>query len=418
MPVRESTSHPNIFIYLDGTYYYRGTIKGRRVEISLETKKWRSALEKARKLEASENIADQSGGGLRVEDVLPIFMKEKEKTVYKDGKARTKRSISQKHFENYERLFVNHLLPFYKFKKLSDLEQDDKLWETFKEKGQATLPENLKATKIHWVNFKRWCVNKGFFSRLHSNLDIPITQSRKPTPFNKVEFEILLEICSKSPRRRSFLLFNILYGASALRRQEITALEWQMINFEKSGLLSKKFDTSTKTQRLIPFNAMVRDALIAHHKWQLKSEIKSIYVFPNALDPKRPMDPSGFKGTWTRVLEECKRHCIENKIKSLFDGHRTPHDLRRMWAVYANLDPNLTDMQRTKFAGHSKDVQRENYVDFHLDQLRPAAEVMQISGYQRFLPKTQEKNSTKSHKTKRKVKFSGGKLGETGAKRA
>jgi integrase len=185
---------------------------------------------------------------------------------------------------------------------------------------------------------------EGFIASLHADLDIPVNRARKTKPFTKEEVELLLLTCLKRGNDNLFLFISM-YCYNALRRGEILKMRWSRIDLEKRGLLAKDYDTSTKSQRMISIND---------------------FVFPNAKDPKRHADVTGLKGSWKRLM-----------IATELEGH-TPHDLRRLWAVEANLSHALTDMQRTKFAGHSMDVQRKHYAKLQANHLKPLSEIVPI----------------------------------------
>lgn len=365
-PKRESTDHPNIFKYANESYYWRGTIDKTRVEIPLKTKKWRVALREAQKVSTKNNVGEDHID-LYVEDVVKDFLEWKKRFVNHDDH---KKAITEDTYLEYEDLFERHLLPFYKFKKLEQLDDinednEERLWLKFKD-GKTIDLSNIKKV---WGNFKKWCQVKGYIKAL-GEMPIPQRDRRKGRILEPEELASLL----KASNGNLFLLV-LMYSTMAMRKSEILKLEWSRVLFKDKAIMAKKKGTRTKTNRVLPINDKVLEILIDR-----KKKAKGPYVFPNKKDARRHADVRGLKNVWKTALKNAG-----------IEDHVTMHDLRKTWAVFANMNPNFTDMQRTKFAGHSKDIQRDNYAHLTAKHLKPLTDAIPIPGLDEIVLNHQNK---------------------------
>lgn len=155
----------------------------------------------------------------------------------------------------------------------------------------------------------------------------------------------------------AFGLFIRCAALMGMRSSEITQMKKDRIDLAKQVIRLRASDvkTGSKTDkgRVVPIHPDVLPAL----KEQIKASAGSAYLFPNKVKHDKPMDPTGFKGRWARLLNGLEIH----------EG--TPHQLRHTFATKAFANKNLNPVLVCKALGMSMQVAMAVYIHFSEDQL-------------------------------------------------
>lgn len=100
-----------------------------------------------------------------------------------------------------------------------------------------------------------------------------------------------------------FYLFLIMAQFMGMRPSEITQLKLDRIDLGAGVISLRKADTKTHRARVVPIHPGVRDRLA--DRIQKSAAAGSPYLFPNRVDKDRPMDKTGFKKAWYKVMQTC-----------------------------------------------------------------------------------------------------------------
>lgn len=351
---RGETSHPNIFLYPHGVYYFRGHFNGTLVEKSLKTNQFAKAKERTKNLLNSLTDSDLIPGSMTCSFLWPKFMETKEEE-RDDG------TLSEASFKEYQWMWTTYLEKHFlniKMRDLSNKRKGPEHWREFKKKYRHLNMANMR--KI-FTAFLRWCQKEGHVSWVLP-CEIPEYESRQGKSLTKEQQHELIQAASGNP---NLFLFCLMYLLMAMRKSEITQAGWDQVNFKEDWILTKKKKSRTKPPRIVPLHPVVRELLEKR-----KSMSKSPFVFPHRDDNNKPMDRGGFRKAWARALEKA----------GLKDSDIQMHDLRRTWETEAQQRGDFTDIQREKFAGHSAKVAKERYTKFTADHIRPLVQVVEIEG--------------------------------------
>ncbi len=353
MPKREKTALQEIVRYESGVYYYRGP----GGEKSLKTKDWDSAVKRL-EVEKAKGQGSINASILKVKDIHPDYLDFRKKQ--RDGKLQNRKSIRVTTYSEIEKLFAKHLLPFFKNKKLSKI--DEEMWDQYCERA---LVSDLSNHRKVFGGFLRWCKRKKYI-RYVPDLEIPPITRRKKRVLTEDEIKGLIK--STHGRFHLFFMMALLMG---LRRGEIIRLRWEIVKLDKGYLIVTADVSKTNQERLVVINSYCLELLRRAHSEQLDSP----WVFPNRDNLKRHMSDSGFKGSWSRAKERVG-----------IEGQMTWGDLRATCEKYAHLSTAFTDSQREKFYGSSTEVQKRIYVHrFSADELRGLEDAVQVEGLSELL---------------------------------
>jgi integrase len=336
-PKRERTDHPDIVAYPNKDRYARIRIRGVRREISLGTKNQREAKDRLKLLFRELDPDSFVKGEIRVDDIFKRFMED----IGRDKRDRTR--------EEYDRLFSKHLLPFFKFIPLREINKD--LWEKY----SKTKSINLKNHRKVFGRFLRWCMDEKYITGVPS-LPIPKYKVKKGHALSEEQLQALLAQC----RTPKLLLFCLMYLHMAMRSREITALPWSRVHLDKRVIYLDEDATKTKGARWVPMHDQVFKLLSL-----MKEKSKSPYVFPMRGKPSTPTCNTGIYKSFNSAKE-----------RAGIDFDISPHDFRHTWNTEAHMDPSFTDAQREEFAGSHSLVQKGIYVHLKVERLRPLTQVI------------------------------------------
>lgn len=345
------------------TYYARFSKRGIRVEDSLYTNNYNIAVDLVNKIEKailnnddykvvlggkSENKTDL------IEDLWPKFLEDK-------AKGNPKKKISKVR-DNTLKGYISHWKYFEVFwsnKSLDEITEDE--WEAYilfaREKSKRR--DKLKLFN-HWKvfsSFSSWAVSIGKMEKM------PNIYNPDPTTFLKeLEDEDGIGIyigetkavavkdhSFSNPPFELYVYCALLMG---MRSSEITQMKKDRIDFGSGLIKLRVSDTKTKEARSIPIHPLVMPRLMA----QFDAHPDSPCLFPNRVDIKRPMDPTGFKKPW-------------NALRTKYSLDCRFHDLRHSYATRVFADPSINPVVACKALGMSMKTAMKHYIHFSETQL-------------------------------------------------
>lgn len=354
MAKRQETEHPNIFLYPKGIYYFRGSMNGTQIERSLQTDDFRVAKKRAMSLINTFATDDFVPGNITAGSLYPKYIEKKEDEL-------ADAEITDRYFKDVKYYWTKYLKTSFEAARMRDLasqKRGPEMWRAFKKKYRHMDMSNMR--KI-FRGFLFWAQKEGHLIWVMP-CDIPNRESRKGKALTADQRESLVKACKARP---GLLLFVLMYLLMALRRGEIINLMWDQINFFEDWLLTKKYRSKTKPARVVPLHPVVKRLLL-----ERKESSTSAFVFPQKLNPKKPMFVDSFSKPWTKALKDAGLTHVGLQM----------HDLRRTWETEAQTHGEFTDIQREKFAGHSAKVAKDRYAKFSADHLRPLVNAVEIKG--------------------------------------
>lgn len=354
MPKRTTTRDPEIFLYEDGTYFYRGTPRGSktRIERSLGKVSWSVAKEMKAILVKRLDETGIYTKTLQMKDLVPVWIKERTE----EEELRAPTIYEMNHFMN------RYLIPFFGHHSPSDIDED--LFDTYCKRVNKPKKMDLQNHRKILTKFLYWCRKKKYV-RFVPEFEIPEWTPRERVNLTPAQILILFEKCENL----NLLLYIAMYLFMIMRSAEITKLEWPRVDLEKRIIYLTAKDVKTKKPRELPMNGFVHQLLALR-----KETATGRWVFPNHNDKSRHMDRSGFRNPFRQLLRLCN-----------FPEHITPHDLRATGEKYANKNINFTDSQRESFAGSKIAVQKKKYVKMIADDLRGIEESVKVEGLSEIL---------------------------------
>lgn len=228
------------------------------------------------------------------------------------------RLAREKTLKEYEGFGHRYFMPHFKDLRLTELESAwDKMVEDVRKKKPKMLFFNPRK---YLMGFCRWAKVKGKIREMPHFFD-PDAKNRAEReevgPGKAYTLDELKRLRDAAKKHEGFYLFMLMAQYMGMRPSEITQLKKDRIDFEKGVITLRKADTKTHRARLVPIHPEVKDLLDAR-----LGAFKSAYLFPNRSDSKRPMDKTGFKKVWAKVLSEAK-----------LDGHI--YDFRHTFITHA-----------------------------------------------------------------------------------
>lgn len=349
-------------------YWARFSKKGIRVQESLFTDDFKMAQAITDKIENAilngKNYKEVLGA--RDTDGVPLFDELWPKFIEDIINGNQKRGIKklrERTVAEYINMGERYFLEFFKITRPDEWDAD--LWEKYCEfaRSKSSRGERLKLFN-HWKHFNgflSWATKLGHI-KAKPYIYNPDKQTFKDqdtdTPGINLSDEQLKQLREKSAYHDRFHLYVLMAQFEGMRSSEITQLQKDRIDF-KNGIISlKRADTKTGQARDIPIHSEVRDLLKAVYDSNANE-----FLFPNANDPSRPMDPTGFKKLWDVLREETGVDCRF-------------HDLRHSCAtrLFATINPVIA----CKILGMSMATAMKVYLHFTNDQLAEALEKLKL----------------------------------------
>jgi len=251
-----------------------------------------------------------SGVFMKVEEKDPSFSEWVD--TWLEGK---KRSLKASTYASYESAFKTHILPFFKDKPLSKINNEViEEWVTWMEKrtlgGKEKKKKLTPATVGKNYRYLRACLRKayrkGYLPEYPCiDVDLPRVGRNEIDCLDDVEINRLLD-AAEEPWRT---LFAVL-GMSGLRLGEALALRWRDIDFEMraikvtrswsqwNGFAEPKSESSV---RAVPIMDKLETILIDHRQGNPKPDE---LLFPGV--GERPLDPKTCQLEFYGTLERAK----------------------------------------------------------------------------------------------------------------
>jgi integrase len=336
----------------DGNFYFR---KG-KTEFCLQTSDVVKAAAYRNYIIASMSYLGPAAFNFRVRDLFPVFLKEKKKDV-------RPRTLSL-----YESIWRSYLEPSIGRLKLAEVTQRN--WEKVIRAYPTVKDFQNHRNLTH--QFLVWCEMKEFL-RAVPTLKNPAHKRRRRKIIPPDHMVLIFRNAAAS--NGGLLLFLSFIAFHGNRNGEIIKLPLERIDLNRLAVLFGDEDVKTGQGRETPLNrALV--PLIGRHLSRLENKgVKSKWLFPNAVDPKRHMDATGFKTAWKLCI---KRAGLEA------EGY-TWHDFRSTYEKWMHKSKDFTATQREKMVGAGEDVQKRVYVSMNADDLRGLENVVQIPEINRIL---------------------------------
>lgn len=275
-------------------YWARWTKNGVRVEESLNTKSFSLAKKLCDEIELCiHRGVDWKKEHELFETAWPEFLEDKPKGI----KTRQARPSTMK---EYIRMGELYYMPFFESKRINDINEE--VWEEFLD--WLSLQTDAKRRLNHWKyfhSFMSWAFNKGKLSEKIDlrNPDTPIKDEEEESGPGKAysQDELLKMIDAASGPHKLAVMMGIYM---AMRSSEVTQLNKNRIDLESMVIRLRAKDTKIGRGRVVPIHPLVLEPLTA----QISATKDSDFLFPNRVDRKRPMDPTGFKKQWNKVRDD------------------------------------------------------------------------------------------------------------------
>ena len=284
-------------------YWARFMKRGQHVQESLETRSFEIAKRLVEAIESDILLGvNWKKERETFETAWTEFLSDKAKGV-KTTPARTRT------LREYIQFGDRFYLPAFKDLRLSQI--DEQAWGELVDKVRKERPGILfDNMRKYLMGFLSWSYRKGKI-RLKPELFDPDRAKReerlKDGPGKAYTIEELSEmrVAAMMTGSDSFYLFVLMAQYMGMRPSEITQLKLDRIDLTENVIRLRRSDTKTKQGRVVPIHPMVMFWL----QRQIKAAEGSSFLFPNRVDHKRPMDPTGFKKPWAAVLERCPAIC-------------------------------------------------------------------------------------------------------------
>lgn len=332
----------------DGVYWARFMKKGRRVEVSLDTKNFDIAKRMVETLETRVLL----GKSWKTERQL---FKEAWVEFLIDKKNGDKvRPARDKTLFEYAAFGERYYLPFFGEMRLGDIGEDE--WRAFVKHVQATHPD------IQFFNIRKYFSGFMTWAKRHGkqptppylfNPDAAKEKEREEyTPGKAYTRDELKRMRAAAKEHGRFYLFMLIAQYMGMRPSEITQLKRDRVDLEHNVIDLRKADTKTNRGRRVPIHPKVRALLIE----RLLASAHSEYLFPNFkvhARPNAPMDRTGFKKVWANILDKAKvegrlydfrhtfiTHAIKSGMRPAVVAEITGTSLRIIEKYYLHLSPN------------------------------------------------------------------------------
>lgn len=259
---------------------------------------------------------------------------------------------SFKTYESWESTTRVHLIPFLNSRApyVSD-ESPSVLWLEYRAQKEHLALAN------HHKHFKRLCRHAFEKGLLDKPPVLDWVPSRDDQPeagvvISREQFSRMVE-CSDATWKDRL----IIGWYTGMRPGEIRCLRKAAVDFKNSAIHLRAEDTKTRSARSFKVPEVVME-ILRRRKLGSYSE----FFFPNAADPKRPMDKS-LRG-WNRMLRRAGITGI------------TPHDLRHSYLTRALQNPSLPHVTICYAVGMSLEVAQKRYLHLKAEDTAIVADAM------------------------------------------
>lgn len=336
--------------------FYWARFKKRRVVVqeSLNTQSFETAKRMVEEMESSILLGvDWRKERELVETAWPEFLIDKA--------AGNKTKIARpKTLYLYELYGTSYFLPHFSSLRLTDLNEE--VWEDFVAKVRAEKPTILLFNmRKYLMGFLSWAKRKGKIREMPSlfDPDAKMKAAREQAgPGKAFTVKELNEMRIAASDHSNFYLFVLMAQYMGMRPSEITQLRRDRIDTAMGIITLRKADTKTHRARLIPIHPDVKWPLQEH----LRVSVDSEYLFRNAVDPKRSMDPLGFRKPWAKMLSATG---LTGRI----------YDLRHTFITHA-LRAGVNPVVVAEMTGTSISVIQKHYL--HLEPKDLVAEIAKV----------------------------------------
>ncbi|CAK0739481.1 Site-specific integrase [Azospirillaceae bacterium] len=335
---------------LGSTYHARFSLKGVRVQQSLNTQSFKVAVDLVNEMQNLILLGKNWKNEKHLfADLWPDFLEAKAK-----GKQRGKkiRQVRERTLYDYTHMGEKWFLPYFGNERVDQI--DGESWETYMHHVRTnSASRGIPKLLNHWKylsGFMSWCVAMGYVKRMPDiyNPDEKGDQDGAGKNYSDKELKDFRDGSKSYPEMYLWILMAQFMG---MRSGEITQLVKDRIDLKAGLIRLKRQDTKTNKPRSIPIHPSVYTAL----KKQIESS-DSPALFPNAIDAQRPMHVSGFKKPWTQLRSDIG---VEGRF----------HDFRHSYATRVFANPDLNPVVVCKALGMSMQVAMDVYIHFDESQL-------------------------------------------------
>lgn len=343
------------------TYYARFSKRGIRVQDSLYTNKFGVAVKLVDEIENrilnsqdyKEFLQGKDFSGVPLfHELWPLFLNDKSKGNQKKGILKCRERTLDEYVNMGERYFKD----FWGNYRLDQINSD--AWEKYCEYARNKSSKGNELTLFnHWKHFNgfcSWAVKLDYLEKkpfIFNPDKETFKDDEVDSPGINLTDEQIRNLLNCSHYHDRFHLYISMAIFMGMRSSEITQLKKNRIDFKKGLIRLRKLDTKTKQAREVPIHPLVIHIL----EDQFNSHANDV-LFPNANDPARPMDPTGFKKLWDTLLDRTKIEC-------------RPHDLRHSCATRLFGNPAINPVIACKILGMSMKVAMKTYIHFTEGQL-------------------------------------------------
>jgi integrase len=299
---------------------------------------------------------------LRIDDLRSLFSSERRKRVNKTALELFDEWIERKKISNKRPATITSIMASRKYLKtfLFDMHPKE-INEEFWEKRYIPNVREVTHAKRKFFNDTKW--TRSFVRSLKRDgiiERIPLLINPDPKRaagkvYTDSEVKALLKNSSGDLNLKIQMAITM-----GMRKGEIQNLEWSRVDLVKKNIILREVDTKTKKARTFGISSIAYRLLKAKNS----NAKASPFVFPNHLDPNRPVHPDGFKTAWTNLKKTCE-------IKG-----KTFHHLRHTFLTNAFKHPNANAALICTYAGLSLEEAQATYLHFDEDDTRGVSELV------------------------------------------
>ncbi len=366
-----STSNPRIKRRYDGALYARFSKYGVRIEQRLHettmvaAEKALSLIDEALRGGATKDdirrVFDKSVKQMPTQAILisELWQKFFEYRIEGDAKKKLK-PWREKTRLAYGFYWTRFFEPFYGDQLPDDIE---KMWPEFIKASQKISKRGKDLGFEHHVKyfgtFCTWLHETGILSKKPQIYD-PNWVSKDSDEdeehgivFSPEEIHGITEAPAAGP----FRTYVRMLAFMGMRSSEVSQLRKDRLDLKKRVIRLRAVDVKTGSKtgkgRSVPIHAAAWPDLMAQHE----ASGSSPYLFPNRVDSSRPMDTTGFKNSFNKLLEHL----------NIPDGW--PHCLRHTYATRAFSNPKMNPVLVCRYLGMSMQTAERRYIHFTEEHL-------------------------------------------------
>lgn len=325
-------------------YYARFTKNGILVNESLATRSFEVAKAVAEEIERCLLLGvDWKKSPELLDEAWAEFLEAKV-TGNKTRKARRK-TLSE-----YIQFGDRFILPHLKDERMSMINEStwEELVATVRKEKPTMLFFNLRK---YFSGFLSWAKRKGKIKEMPYLFDPDLEgreareEAREVNIYSREQLE-KLRTAAKS--HGSFYVFMLMAQYMGMRPGEITQLKRARLDWKENVIRLKGSDTKTHGARIVPIHPSVLHDLRA-----LAGSHEAPYLFPNRVDKSRPMDRTGFKKVWSKILSDAGVDGVQYDFRKTFITH----------SLLAGMNPVVV----AKMTGTSLRVIEKHYLELRPD---------------------------------------------------